>query len=164
MAATAIDYYSDQATYLQNLRGDVLQQHDDIGKLYVYHFRFDNGTGSTIAADSVIELGKVGQGLILPTSKIICEDLGTSTTLDIGFDEYYKDDGTLVAADPDVLIDGADVSTAAINTDFHSIGTSSIKNAGFLLEGWAKLLVMPRVSTWAAGAELNVYLHVIHGK
>lgn len=164
MAPLTIDNRSDQETLRQNTRGDALYAPYDYGKIRCYHFRFKNETGGTIAADSIIALGLVPQGLILPTSKIICTDLGTGVTLDIGFDEYKKNDGVLVAADTDELVDGTDVATAAINSELHEIGTAAVQNSGYVLDGQALLVCSPKGSTWAANGELNVYLYHVNGQ
>lgn len=164
MAPLTIGNSSDQVTALDALRGETLQQHYDVNKLRVYHARFNNDTGSVIAADINIALISIPQGLILPQSRVICEDLGTGTLLDVGFDEYKKNDGTLVASNPDFLIDGADVSTAAINSEFHTIGTAVVTNQGYVLEGQALLVCQPKVSTWATNAEINIYIYHVSGQ
>ena len=168
MAGLTIDYQSDQytqvASYHAGGRGDVLIPHTDAGKLRCFHFRYKNETGGTIAADKTIALGYLPQGKILPMSKVICTDLGTGTTLDLGFDEYKKNDETLVASNPDFLVDGADVATAAINSELHTIGTAEVQNDGYTLEGFALLVAQPRVSTWAADGELNVFIFMLTGQ
>lgn len=159
-----LDYQSDQYAITQNLRGDNLRPPSDYNKLRVIHFRYKNTTGSTIAADKIVALGYVPQGLILPSSVLICTDLGTSTNIDVGFDEYKKNDGTLVAADADFLIDGADVHTAAIEKTFNTIGTANVTGAGYKLQGFALLVAQIKDDTMASNGEFNFYIHHISGQ
>lgn len=79
----------------------------------VYYFK--NTTGSTIAANSVIDFGNI-EPCVIEFTRLQCTAWGTSRTLDVGT-------GVVVDADTvdgivDSIIDGADVS-AATQTIIH---------------------------------------------
>lgn len=69
-----------------------------------------------LAADDVIGVCKLRKGdIVLPTSFVMFDDLGTGTTLDIGDD----DGGT---GDPDRYTDGLDTASAAAVAFLNDIG------------------------------------------
>ncbi len=84
------------------------------GKMRQAFFEFtQSGAGD---AGSIARLVKLPAGkvrVILPLSRIAFSALGTSRTLDLGWEAYEDDDGfDAVAADPNGLDDGVDVSSA----------------------------------------------------
>jgi len=88
--------------------------HDAHGRLRVARFNFtQSGVGD---AGSLVRLVKLPSGkirVILPLSRVACSALGASRTLDLGWAAHQADDGSgAVAADPNGLDDGVDVSAS----------------------------------------------------
>ena len=87
--------------------------HEWGGRLRLALFDFtQSGAGD---AGSIAELVKLPAGhvrLILPLSRIGFSALGASRTMDLGWAAYADHAGAAVAADPNGLDDGVDVSSA----------------------------------------------------
>jgi hypothetical protein len=167
MALTAIDFYSTQSTLAKNARaggrGDTLIPHYDGGRLEVYHQRFVSPAGA-VAAAKVISMGYLPQGRIIPhLTALIASDFGSNGTIDVGFNEYKKNDGTLVAADPDELWDDLDISGQAVNTTLAATGVAAVKNEGFVLEGFAEVIVTTATAGMQAAATLDLFFVIARG-
>jgi hypothetical protein len=153
MTPTEPDYYSTQLSNVPDVynpykTGDTQVPAYYNGKVRAITCSFTAPTGDA-AAGSKIALQHLTQGLILPISILNSDDLGTGTLLNIGFGEYVKNDGTLVSANTDVLIDSLDVNAAAVNKMFWEIGTTAAKT-GYYLDGNA--LLMAEIETGAMDA------------
>lgn len=104
------DYNSTQLTTINNgERVDIA----DHGK--VFTASFDYTQSGAAAAGSTVGLVKLPAGKIkiLGISKLAISAAGAGRTLDVGLEAYVDQDGNTVAADEDLLEDGADVSAAA---------------------------------------------------
>lgn len=121
--------------------------------------QFVNDTGSTIAADSIIEMGRIGNCLILQTSRVFHTGLGTSRTLDIGYQEYIDNAGTTVAGVIDALADGVDA--AALGTTLLLDDTTDIPHEGLHIKGETEVLVKVLGGTMPDDAEVTLHLEYI---
>lgn len=97
---------------------------DAHGRLRFARFSFaQSGFGD---AGSVARLAKLPKGklrVILPLSRIAFSALGTSRTLDLGWEGYSADDGSgTVVADPNGLDDSIDASSAGAAIPGGTIG------------------------------------------
>ncbi|MBO6784455.1 MAG: hypothetical protein JJ899_14465 [Alphaproteobacteria bacterium] len=85
------------------------------GRLRVARFNFTQGA-SAGDAGSIARLVRLPKGkvrVILPLSRVAFSALGASRTLDMGWEAYRTDEGSgEVAADPNGMDDGVDVSSA----------------------------------------------------
>lgn len=120
MALFTITAKSTQATRTTKtgLGEKLLDRYEEGGGLIATRFYYKNETGGTIAADSIIQLCRVGPCLILPTSFICTTAFGSSRTLDVGLQEYTDIRGNTVAGDIDCLLDGLDVASAVAHKLF----------------------------------------------
>ncbi len=94
------------------------------GRLRIQRFTYTQsgaGTvGETLAAVK-LPAGKVR--VLLPLSYIHTSGLGTSGTIDVGWEAYTDRDGTAVAADPNGLKDGIDAASAGADVPTGTVGT-----------------------------------------
>lgn len=94
------------------------------------HYEFDYIQALiSVAADDVraikLPAGKVR--LVLPLSRIAFSAGGASRTMDIGWEAYTESDGTAVAADPNGLDDGIDISSAGSVIPSGTLGGAETK-------------------------------------
>ena len=118
----------------------LLDRYDEGGVIKATRFYYKNETGSTIAADSIIQLCTIGPCLVLPTSFVTTTAFGASRTLDVGYQEYTDIRGTLTNSDIDAFLDGLDVSAAVAQTVFGSQSASVTYGKGFYLDGQTDVL------------------------
>lgn len=168
MAPTAVNFYSTQSQLVQNSRaggrGETLIPHYDGGKLEVYHMKYTSPASNGPAATNVISMGYLPQGLIIPhLTALIASDFGSTTTIDVGLNEFKKNDGTVVAADDDEFWNDLDVSGQAVNTTLAATGVAAVKNSGFLLEGFAEVIVTLASAGMQAAATLDLFFVVARG-
>ena len=107
--------YSDQYTesYV-TIPAKVPETHEWMGRFRIGFFTFTQGS-SAGDAGSYAYLIKLPAGkvrLMLSMSRVHSSALGSSRTMDLGWTAYTDDDGDAVAADPNGLDDGVDVSSA----------------------------------------------------
>lgn len=104
--------------------------HHSHGRLRFQFFEFTQGS-SAGDAGSIARLCKLPAGkvrLFLPLSRIYFSAMGTSRTMDLGWEAYSDDDGgDAVAADENGLDDGVDVSAAGSVNPGGTIGTHETK-------------------------------------
>ena len=84
------------------------------GKLKMLRFSFTQGAAAGDAG-SLAELVKIPAGIVrvlLPLSRIAFSAMGAARTMDLGWLAYTDTDDAAVAADPNGLDDGVDVSGA----------------------------------------------------
>ena len=84
--------------------------------LKVLPFKFTQGAAAGDAG-SIAYLRRLPPGEVwfFPLlSEFQSDDMGTSTNVDIGFDEYTEPDGSVVSADPNLFDDGVDNHSAAM--------------------------------------------------
>ena len=83
------------------------------GKLRFFEFDYTQD-GAGVAGDDVrivkLPAGKVR--VVLPMCRIAWSTMGASRTMDMGWEAYTDSDNAAVAADPNGLDDGVDVSAA----------------------------------------------------
>lgn len=99
------------------------------GKVRRQYFEFTQGAAAGDAT-SLAELVKLPPGklrVFLPSSRIYFSAMGTSRTMDLGHLAYTDLDGDAVAADPNDLDDGVDVSSAGSLNPAGTIGTHETK-------------------------------------
>lgn len=103
----------------------VPETHEWAGRMRIAFFEFTQGAAAGDAT-SIAQLIKLPAGkvrLILPLSRIHFSALGSSRTMDLGWESYVDDDGDTVAADPNGLDDGVDVSSAGSVNPAGTVGT-----------------------------------------
>lgn len=109
------DFYSDIGT-IQNAPhvGDSFNSASkEAGKIRTVLASYE---ADALAADKVIGVCKLRKGdIVLPTSFVMFDDMGTGTSLDVGDD----DGGT---GDPDRYVDGLDTAAAAAVAFMNDIG------------------------------------------
>lgn len=169
MVATSIDHYSTQSQLVANARaggrGDTLIEHQDSGKLRIFYFNYTAPASGNPAAGEVLSMGFLPQGRIIPGLTCLhSTDFGSNGTIDVGFNEYNKNDGTVVAADPDELWDGLDVSGQDVETRLSETGVTAVKYGGFQLEGFAELIVTFNTAGMQAAAELHIFVAMVNGQ
>jgi len=103
--------------------------HEVHGRLRMARFNFvQTGVGDT---GSIVRLAGLPKGklrVILPLSRLAFSALGASRTLDLGWEAYQADDGSgEIAADPNGLDDGIDVSSAGAVTPGGTLGGDETK-------------------------------------
>lgn len=87
---------------------------EDHGKVRIKRFNFTQGA-SAGDAGSLAELVTLPPGsvrVLLHLSRVAFSAMGASRTMDLGWLAYTDQDGDAVAADPNGLDDGVDVSSA----------------------------------------------------
>mgnify|MGYP003632521876 FL=1 len=103
----------------------VPETHEWAGRLRIAFFEFTQGSsaGDATSTATLVKLPAGKVRLILPLSYIGASALGSSRTMDLGWQAYVNDAGTTVAADPNGLDDGIDVSSATTSTPGGTVGT-----------------------------------------
>ena len=122
----SVDGSSDQLVYCFHPTGVGLAIGQDINarmsewacRLRIAFFEFTQGSsaGDATSTATLVKLPAGKVRLILPLSYIGASALGSSRTMDLGWQAYVNDAGTTVAADPNGLDDGIDVSSATTST------------------------------------------------
>lgn len=164
MAETAVNYYSVQSQLVENARaggrGDTLIDHKDGGKLQVFHMNYTS-PGGGIADGSVVSLGYLPNCKVIPhLTSLQSTDFGGATTIDIGLNEYKKNDGTVVAADADEFFNDLDVSGQAVNTTLAVDGVATAQDQGFDVEGFAEVIMTLAGGTMQAAARIDIWFVV----
>lgn len=87
---------------------------DAHGRLRFARFSFtQSGAGDAGSIARLVRLPKGRVRVILPLSRVAFSAMGASRTMDVGWESYAEADGSGdVAADPNGLDDGVDVSSA----------------------------------------------------
>lgn len=127
------------------------------GKLKILRFTYTQGAAAGDAG-SLSELVKVPAGVVrvfLALSRITTSAFGAARTMDIGWLAYTDTDGAAVAADPNGLDDGVDVSSAV---SFAPTGTVG-EDETYLFEsnGGVTLTAQTNDATIPAAATINGY-------
>ena len=137
MAALTITAKSTQATRTTNtgIGEKLLDRYNAGGHIQAYRFFYQNTTGGTIAANSIIQLCTIGPCHVLPNSEITVSAFGASRTLDVGLQEYVDTAGDTVASDVDAFLDGLDVASAVSGTTFGSDTNSTAYGDGVTIDG-----------------------------
>lgn len=108
---------STQVTNMEALPPVRLNTNELGGRIRIARFTFTQGAAAGDAT-STMDLTKLPVGktvtVLKSASRIVVSAFGASRTLDIGHTGYTNLDGTVVAAAADVLMDGQDVSAAAL--------------------------------------------------
>lgn len=118
---------SQNATQYANSQADprvMNPTHEAHGRLRVARFNFtQSGTGDAGSLARLVKLPKGKIRVILPLSRVAFSAMGAGRTLDLGWDMHHAGDGSgEVAADPNGLDDGIDVSSAGAVTPGGTIG------------------------------------------
>jgi hypothetical protein len=91
------------------------------GKMRFFEFDYTQSGAGSIGDD--VRLIKLPAGkvrVVLPLSRIAHSAYGAARTADLGWHAYTGSDGTAVAADPNGLDDGVDISAAG---NYNPVGT-----------------------------------------
>lgn len=99
--------------------------HELHGRLRIAFFAFTQGAGAGDATStaSLVKLPAGKVRLMLRLSYVGFSALGSSRTMDLGWQAFTDDDGDSVAADPNGLDDGVDVSSAGSVIPGGTVGT-----------------------------------------
>lgn len=122
MAVTAES--STQVTNVDATPVTLVDVNEWMGRLRFFLFNFTQGAAAGDAG-STAQLVKLPGGdvrLVLPLSHVRHSAFGASRTLDLGWEAYTDNNGDAVAADPNGLDDGVNVSAAG---SFTPAGTVS---------------------------------------
>lgn len=115
---------SDQIDRIVAVPPKVVPTHDWHGRLRAARFSFTQGAaaGDATSNQRLVQLpaGKVRVHLAL--SRVAHSAFGAARTLDLGWEAYTGDDGVAVAADPNGLDDGVDVSSAGSYAPTGTVG------------------------------------------
>lgn len=84
----------------------------------------------------------------------------TSLTLDIGWQDYMKSDGTTQTGDIDGIADGLDIAAAGVDTTFAEVGSGLLIDA---FNTW-ELLIKPIGANILAATVLDIGLYYVVGK
>lgn len=142
MALLTVTAKSTQATRTTrtSVGEKLLNRYNAGGHIQAYQFYYKNETGSTLAANSIIQLCTIGPCHVLPTSVITTSALGTGRTLDVGTQEYVDTAGTTVASEIDAFLDGLDVSSAVSLKPFGEDTASNTYGDGVTVDGQVDIL------------------------
>lgn len=99
--------------------------------------------------------------VILPQSYIFRSGATiTSLTLDIGYQDFVKTDGTTASGDIDIIADGVDIAAAGIDTNWTEVGSGLLIDAKNTWE----LLIKPIGANILAATVLDIGLFYSVGK
>jgi len=152
MAVTA-----EESTQVANYNTTVppvhMAPHDWGGKLRFFRFTFTQGAaaGDVASTQALVRLpgGKIR--VILPLSRIAFSAFGAARTLDLGWQAYTDDNGDAVAADPNGLDDGVDVSSAGSVIPSGTVGGDETylfeSQAGVIIESQCNDDTIPAAAT-----------------
>ena len=132
-----------------------------LGRMRIFYFSFTRTAQG--AAGSLCNLLQLPGGrvrLILPLSRIHTSALGASRTMDIGWLAHTDHDGDAVAADPNGLDDGVDVSSAVAFNPGGTVGTDET----YLFNSRDGVVLTAQVNdgTWDAAETLSGYFVAIN--
>jgi hypothetical protein len=98
---------------------------DAHGRLRFARFSFvQSGVGDAGSIARLVRLPKGKVRVILPLSRVAFSALGASRTMDLGWEAYQADGGSgEIAADPNGLDDGVDVSSAGAVVPGGTVGS-----------------------------------------
>lgn len=160
MAVTAEK--SDQVTNMEASPPVRLNTNELGGRLRIARFSFTQGAAAGDAT-STMDLIKLPVGktvtVLKSMSRIVCSAFGAARVLDIGHTGYTNLDGTVVAAAADVLMDGQDVSAAALVR--MGLGTNAFTaDDSFTFNARSKPVIQAVVAggTIPAAATINGYI------
>ena len=140
----------------------VNQTHKWHGRLRYAHFEFTQGAAAGDAG-SIARLVKLPQGkvrVILPLSRVAFSAMGAARTMDLGWEAYTDDDAAAVAADPNGLDDGVDVSGAGSVNPGGTIGTHETK----LFESHSEVVLTAQINDGtipAAATIMGYFAYVV---
>ncbi|MEQ8246086.1 MAG: hypothetical protein RID42_00245 [Alphaproteobacteria bacterium] len=116
------------------------------------------GDAGSLASLVALPAGKVT--VVLPLSRIAFSALGAARTMDLGWLAYTAPDGTAVAADPNGLDDGVDVSAAGAVVPGGTVGGAET----YTFESQAGVTLTAQVNdgTIPDAATLDGYVVIAH--
>ena len=153
---------SDQVTNQDALPVVKLNTNELGGRIRIARFSFTQGAaaGDATSTQDLIKLPPGKTVTILKSmSRIVCSAFGASRLLDIGHTGFTNNDGTAVAAAADVLMDGQDVSAAALIK--MGLGTNAFTaDDAFTYDARQAITIQAVVAggTIPAGATINGYI------
>jgi hypothetical protein len=155
--AVTTEYSSQYTESYVTVPAKVPETHEWMGRFRIGYFEFTQGSAAGDATSEAylirLPAGKVR--LILPMSRIHVSALGSSRTFDLGWLAYTDDDNSSVAADPNGLDDGVDVSSAVAFAPAGTVGTHETK----LFESKAGVTISAQINdgTIPAAATIGGY-------
>jgi len=158
MAVTAQE--STQYANIYSTKPPVLQAADQYyGKMRVLAFdHTQSGAGDATSTAKLVKIYPGQCSVLLALSRFASSALGTARTMDTGWAAYVDQDGAAVAADPNGLDDGVDVSSAVAFSPIGTIGGAEVKR--FQSRDGVDLEAQVNDGTWPDAATLNGYLIV----
>lgn len=138
------------------------ETHQYGGRKRTMQFNFTQGAAAGDAG-SLAELIKLPAGRVtvfLNESRYTVSAFGAARTSDLGWLAYEDENGTAVAADPNGLDDGADVSGAATITPTGTIGGNELKE--FQSKGGVTITQQTNDGTIPIGATISGYITYQH--
>lgn len=128
-------------------------------KLYFFDFT-QLGAGDAGSLAYLVVLPPGYSRIILPASRLYFSAYGAARTLDLGWLAYTKIDRTAVAADPNGLDDGVDVSSAGSVNPAGTVGTHETKE----FDAASEVTITAQVNdgSWPDAATLSGYFFVAH--
>lgn len=133
------------------------------GRMRIAYFEFTQGAAAGDAGSFayMVTLPAGNNRLLLPLSRLAFSAWGTARTMDLGWLAYTDlSGGTAVAADPNGLDDGVDVSSAGSVNPGGTIGTHETKQ--FDSQGVVTLTAQCNDGTLPAAGTLSGYWIYVH--
>jgi hypothetical protein len=137
-----------------------IESHQWDGKLRFYEFNVTTAAGSDGDTIALIKLPSGKKRVVLPMSRIAFSAFGAARTMDLGWEAYTDQDGTAVAADPNGLDDGIDVSSAGTVNPGGTVGGAET----YLFDSRDGVVITAQINDAAIGAgeTLNGYFIVVN--
>jgi hypothetical protein len=152
--------YSTEYAAAVNTKGTPVDTHQWEGRVRYMSFNFTQGAAAGDAG-SLAVLCKLPHGkarVILPLSYVGASAMGTSRTMDLGWLAYTNDDGTAVAADPNGLDDGIDVSAATTTVPGGTLGGGENK----LFESQTGVSITAQINDGTIPAAATIKGHIAY--
>lgn len=134
----------------------MVEAHQWNGKMRFFEFDWTAATGVATDTVALVKLPAGKCRLILPLSRIAFSAFGASRTMDLGWEAYTDLDGAAVAADPNGLDDGVDVSGIGSVNPGGTVGGAET----YLFESLEGVVLTAQINdgTIVAGNTLKGYL------
>jgi len=144
----------------QAVPAKVPASHQLHGRMRIAFFAFTQGSsaGDATSTATLVKLPAGKVRLMNRLSYIGFSALGASRTLDLGWQAYTDDNGDAVAADPNGLDDGVDVSSAGSVIPGGTIGTHETK----LFESQAGVVIDAQINDGTIPAAATLMGHLVY--
>jgi hypothetical protein len=122
------------------------------GRLRLYWFTHETSAGADGDTIALIQLPAGSVRMILPLSRLFFDAFGAARTLDLGWEAYTDLDGAAVAADPNGLDDGIDVSSSGSVVPGGTVGEDETK----LFQSQGGVVITGQINDAAITASLTL--------